>query len=70
MNKHECMLIVIFFFFFLLPLFPQDVGEGWWEGVNSSGQKGLFPAGYVEVSLTSRFYLLTNLITLFLHHLY
>ncbi|XP_054722825.1 sorting nexin lst-4-like, partial [Uloborus diversus] len=26
-----------------------DVGEGWWEGVNSRGERGLFPAGYVEV---------------------
>ncbi|XP_077286975.1 sorting nexin 33-like protein SH3PX1 [Arctopsyche grandis] len=25
-----------------------DVGEGWWEGVNSSGKMGLFPASYVE----------------------
>ncbi|KAK4304005.1 hypothetical protein Pmani_024025 [Petrolisthes manimaculis] len=26
----------------------QDVGEGWWEGTNSTGQAGLFPAAYVE----------------------
>lgn len=52
-------------FFFPLSLSLQDVGEGWWEGVNSSGLKGLFPAGYVEVRLTFRFYLLTNLITSF-----
>lgn len=26
----------------------QDVGEGWWEGVNSRGQQGLFPESYVE----------------------
>uniref|UniRef100_A0A1B6HWD0 Sorting nexin n=2 Tax=Homalodisca liturata TaxID=320908 RepID=A0A1B6HWD0_9HEMI len=26
----------------------QDVGEGWWEGVNDKGQTGLFPAAYVE----------------------
>jgi sorting nexin-9/18/33 len=26
----------------------KDVGEGWWEGMNSRGQTGLFPAGYVE----------------------
>lgn len=25
-----------------------DVGEGWWEGFNSSGQSGLFPEAYVE----------------------
>ena len=28
----------------------QDVGEGWWEGVNASGKRGLFPEAYVEVS--------------------
>jgi hypothetical protein len=27
----------------------QDVGDGWWEGVNQTGQAGLFPAAYVEV---------------------
>lgn len=26
-----------------------DVGEGWWEGTNSAGKTGLFPAAYVEV---------------------
>lgn len=26
-----------------------DVGEGWWEGTNSAGITGLFPAAYVEV---------------------
>lgn len=25
-----------------------DVGEGWWEGVNSRNQSGLFPEAYVE----------------------
>lgn len=25
-----------------------DVGEGWWEGVNSKSQSGLFPEAYVE----------------------
>ncbi|XP_031572119.1 sorting nexin lst-4-like [Actinia tenebrosa] len=25
-----------------------DVGEGWWEGTNSSGTRGLFPQAYVE----------------------
>lgn len=24
-------------------------GEGWWEGINSSGQKGIFPSNYVEL---------------------
>lgn len=33
----------------------QDVGEGWWEGTSKSGQTGLFPAAYVEVSI---FYIL------------
>ena len=26
----------------------QDVGDGWWEGINSRGEKGLFPAEYVS----------------------
>lgn len=34
----------------ILTVTNQDVGEGWWEGINSKGQKGLFPAGYVEVA--------------------
>lgn len=25
-----------------------DIGEGWWEGVNSRGLSGLFPEAYVE----------------------
>ena len=29
----------------------QDVGEGWWEGTNASGQTGLFPLAYVDVSI-------------------
>nr|CAD7442434.1 unnamed protein product [Timema bartmani] len=33
----------------ILTVTRQDVGEGWWEGVNSLGQTGLFPAAYVEV---------------------
>lgn len=45
----ECCLA---WFYFILKLFChfQDVGEGWWEGINSKGEKGLFPAGYVEVN--------------------
>lgn len=34
----------------ILTVSRQDVGEGWWEGTNSAGQAGLFPAAYVEVS--------------------
>lgn len=34
----------------ILTVSRQDVGEGWWEGTNSGGQAGLFPAAYVEVS--------------------
>jgi len=32
----------------ILKVTRQDVGEGWWEGINSKGQTGLFPAAYVE----------------------
>lgn len=34
----------------ILTVSRQDVGEGWWEGTNSQGQAGLFPAAYVKVS--------------------
>lgn len=33
----------------ILSVTSTDVGEGWWEGTNSRGQRGLFPAAYVEV---------------------
>ncbi|XP_015781108.1 sorting nexin-33 [Tetranychus urticae] len=33
----------------ILTVLRQDVGEGWWEGCNSRGEQGLFPAGYVEL---------------------
>ncbi|XP_023225261.1 sorting nexin lst-4-like [Centruroides sculpturatus] len=33
----------------ILTVTRNDVGEGWWEGTNSKGECGLFPAGYVEV---------------------
>lgn len=32
----------------LLTLLNKDIGDGWWEGMNSRGERGLFPAGYVE----------------------
>ncbi|XP_063218973.1 sorting nexin lst-4 isoform X1 [Bacillus rossius redtenbacheri] len=32
----------------VLTVTRQDVGEGWWEGINSVGKTGLFPAAYVE----------------------
>lgn len=32
-----------------LSITRTDVGEGWWEGTNSAGKTGLFPAAYVEV---------------------
>ena len=35
----------------VLTVLRKDVGEGWWEGTNSSGQSGLFPEAYVEVSM-------------------
>lgn len=33
----------------VLTVTRTDVGEGWWEGRNSHGKIGLFPAAYVEV---------------------
>ncbi|KAJ3270196.1 hypothetical protein HDV01_000475 [Terramyces sp. JEL0728] len=30
-----------------------EVDEGWWQGTNSHGQSGLFPANYVEVTQAS-----------------
>lgn len=33
----------------VLTVTRTDVGEGWWEGKNSQGGIGLFPAAYVEV---------------------
>lgn len=33
----------------ILTVTRTDVGEGWWEGKNSKGTIGLFPAAYVEV---------------------
>lgn len=32
----------------ILTVTRTDVGEGWWEGTNSQGVTGLFPAQYVE----------------------
>ncbi|PNF21155.1 Sorting nexin lst-4 [Cryptotermes secundus] len=32
----------------VLTVTRQNVGEGWWEGVNQAGQTGLFPAAYVQ----------------------
>lgn len=32
----------------VLTVTRTDVGEGWWEGCNSMGKTGLFPAAYVE----------------------
>lgn len=34
----------------ILTVSRQDIGEGWWEGVDHHGNTGLFPAAYVEVS--------------------
>lgn len=32
----------------ILTVINQDIGEGWWEGTNERGERGLFPASYVE----------------------
>ncbi|XP_032511767.1 sorting nexin lst-4 [Danaus plexippus] len=32
----------------ILTLINTDIGEGWWEGRNSRGETGLFPAAYVR----------------------
>lgn len=32
----------------ILRVTRTDVGDGWWEGINSRGMSGLFPEGYVE----------------------
>ncbi|PBK74943.1 hypothetical protein ARMSODRAFT_951005 [Armillaria solidipes] len=31
------------------PTGGQHYGDGWWEGFNSTGQKGIFPSNYVEM---------------------
>ncbi|KAJ6475039.1 hypothetical protein C8R47DRAFT_1143339 [Mycena vitilis] len=28
----------------------QHYGDGWWEGINPAGQKGIFPSNYVEMA--------------------
>ncbi|KAF7365022.1 hypothetical protein MVEN_00373300 [Mycena venus] len=28
----------------------QHYGDGWWEGINSTGQRGIFPSNYVEMA--------------------
>nr|XP_014285831.1 sorting nexin lst-4 isoform X1 [Halyomorpha halys] len=33
----------------ILTVTRRDVGEGWWEGTNKQGQRGLFPAAYVKI---------------------
>lgn len=37
----------------ILNVTRTDVGEGWWEGVNSRNQSGLFPEAYVEKIVSS-----------------
>lgn len=34
----------------VLTVIRTDVGEGWWEGMSTSGETGLFPEAYVRVS--------------------
>lgn len=33
----------------ILTVIRDNVGDGWCEGFNQSGQSGLFPAAYVQV---------------------
>ncbi|PVD33772.1 hypothetical protein C0Q70_05032 [Pomacea canaliculata] len=33
----------------ILTIIRQDIGDGWWEGKDSSGQQGLIPETYVEI---------------------
>jgi len=33
----------------ILTVTRQDIGEGWWEGIDEQGRTGIFPAAYVEV---------------------
>lgn len=40
----------------ILTVTRTDVGEGWWEGKNSRGEIGLFPAAYVEVMSAAETY--------------
>jgi len=28
----------------------QNYGDGWWEGINTKGKKGIFPSNYVELT--------------------
>ncbi|KAL7032110.1 hypothetical protein ACKWTF_007220 [Chironomus riparius] len=32
----------------ILTVTDPDVGNGWWEGMNTKGKRGIFPASYVE----------------------
>jgi len=32
------------------PTGGQNYGDGWWEGINSNGKKGIFPSNYVELA--------------------
>lgn len=32
----------------ILMVANTNVGDGWWEGTNARGERGLFPAAYVE----------------------
>lgn len=53
----------------ILTVTRKDVGEGWWEGRSASGQTGLFPAAYVQVSnsvvgFQSNLRIITYLLTL------
>lgn len=35
----------------VVTVLKTDVGDGWWEGTTPSGETGLFPESYVEMTV-------------------
>ncbi|KAI4821211.1 hypothetical protein KUCAC02_029153, partial [Chaenocephalus aceratus] len=44
----------------ILTLYSEQDIDGWFEGVNSKGERGLFPASYVEILRTDTTSTLNN----------